>query len=71
MASKKPRRSDRSDIRFEIYGPNNIYYQVCLDLLLNFDRKKEERRRTQLISTRVVGFAATKNKSRPLYSRPV
>ena len=37
-----------SDIRFQIYGPNYICYHVCLDcldLLLNFVRKKEERKK--------------------------
>ena len=35
-------------MRFEINAPNYICYHVCLyclDLLLNFDRKKKERRK--------------------------
>ena len=56
----------RSDLRFEIYGPNYILcYHVCLDCFGPFwtkwrkeRRKKEER--TKFASTRVVVFAATK-----------
>ena len=61
MTSKQPRRPEvRSDLRFEIYGPNYVCYHVCLNsfgLLLNF---QERRKKKELVSTRVVGFAATK-----------
>ena len=49
----------RSGLRFKIYGPNYTCSHVCLDELwpfLNFQRKKEE-----FVSTRLVGFAASKN----------
>ena len=52
MTSKQPRRLEvRSDLRFEFFGPNYIYYHVCLDcfdLLLNFDRKKERKKEHNL-----------------------
>ena len=65
MPSKQPRRLEvRSDLRFEFFGPNYIYYHVCLDcfdLLLNFDRKKEEEERRTFNSARPVGFTTGKN----------
>ena len=65
MTSKRPRRLEvRSDLRFEIYGPNYIYYHVCLDcfdLLLNFDLQ----RITRLISARVAGASLPQLKINP------
>ena len=65
MTSTQPRRPEvRSDLRFEIYGPNFIYYHVCLDcldLLLNFVRKKERKKKDNSILLELLGFAATKN----------
>ena len=70
MTSKQPRWSAvRSDLRFEFVGPNCICYNAVWTVLGLFGtngRKKEER---TFGSTRVDGFAATKNSiGRPLTS---
>ena len=50
----------RSDLRFEMYGPNYICYHDCLDCFGPFwNRWHREERRT-FSPTWVVGFAATK-----------
>ena len=66
MACKQPRRSHlTSDLKYMAQTTYaTMFVWTVLDLLLNFLRKKERKKedeRTPLISTRVVGFAATKN----------
>ena len=51
----------RSDLRFEIYAPKYICYHVCLGCFALFWTKWQKEEGRQLTSTRVAGFAATKN----------
>ena len=63
MASKQPRRSHlTSDLKYMAQTTYaTMFVWTVLDLLLNFVRKKEERKKDNSPLLELLGFAATKN----------